>query len=138
MLVEYLRELSPDSTQALVNENTPMARTKRNARQHHDYGDEADKKSGEDARAVDLDAMRKVEIGSRFVSVEPYRNERIRKATECDVSRRRIAQLDQYELDKTLTQSDEAELNIRKVVNYRWEIDNQFELKIAQTNKKVF
>lgn len=128
MLVEFLRELSPDSSadNKLVNER-PLARSRRSARQG-DYAEDPSTSSsvnmsdgGEavETDEIDMDTIRKIEIGSRNVTVEPYYYKRIGQMRECDVSRRKITQLDQYELDKTLTQSDEAQLNIRKVLNYR-------------------
>lgn len=119
MLVEFLREVSPDSTEKLIDDR-PLARNRRNARQS-DYDEDPGNRSGEaeEGDEIDMETMRKIEIGSRNVTVEPYFYKPIRKPRDCDAVRRKISQLDQYELDKSLTQSDEAQLNIRKVLNYR-------------------
>lgn len=114
MIVEYLRELSPES-QTMLDTDRPHVRNKRDASHiKYDDADEAD-------TDIDLDDLRKVEIGSRDFSVRP--KEYIGKLSECSAFRRQVMQLDQYELDKTLTQSDEQQLNIRKVLNYRYDAE---------------
>lgn len=132
LIVDYLRELSPESNAVDVMSfgdgisRRRRRRRKRSARQSTDYEEvvhRSDAKRKDDVM-VDVNELRKIEIGSRNITVHPTqrsgRTEHIGKPSECAAFRRRVTKLDQYELDKALMKNDESrELNIRRVLNHR-------------------
>lgn len=74
--------------------------------------------------------LSRVILGEKNISVlengrDQYGNERNEKNRSsinrkiCEVRKRRIAQLDRFELEKSYEQDSSEELNIRKVLNYR-------------------
>lgn len=145
LIVDYLHELSPETSDVGADAGasfgggvTPRRRRRRrrrSARHSSDYyedvesmrrengaGEGADAKDGD--VVVDVNVLRKIEIGSRNITVRPTprsrRTERIGQPSECAAFRRRVTKLDQYELDKALMKNDETrELNIRRVLNHR-------------------
>lgn len=93
-----------------------------------DHGD--DNGDGNETLPVVVNDLRKIEIGSRNITVvpAPQRNRshrrgggHIGRTSECAAFRRHVTKLDQYELDKALMRNGESrELNVRRVLNHRY------------------
>lgn len=124
LIVDFLRELTPGSSTS-----GSSIRYRRSARQTDEYEQDgqADEIREEDDETgeQDVNDMRRIEIGSRNITVLPTQRvrepQRIGRPSECAELRRRVTKLDQYELDKALMKDGESrELNIRRVLNHRY------------------
>lgn len=123
LIVDFLRELTPGSSTS-----GSSSRYRRSARQtdEYDLDEHTDGREEDDgASEQDVNDMRRIEIGSRNITVLPTQRvrepQRIGRPSECAELRRRVTKLDQYELDKALMKDGESrELNIRRVLNHRY------------------
>lgn len=130
LIVEYLSEFSPIWNDYGEDYTDYLTRNRRNSllstnANHTSTSHEYDDFSGEEIG-------RRIEIGSRNITVtNSYEDEdefekelnRYRyvfsKKFVCNNRRRRIAQLDQFELEKSLHNDTKYEHNIRRILNYR-------------------